>query len=94
MHEEALLAVDGAAAAHPAIGRSGAEPLRLDNLEGLFLLCSVATAAAALAIAAEAFGGKVAGFFKCVGIYVPERRERNCDALARRMQRNLNFLPK
>lgn len=103
MHEEALLAatVNGVAAtAHPAaIERSSgaAEPLRLDNLEGLFLLCSVATAAAALAIAAEALigGGNVAGFLKCVGVYVPEGRERrNCDTLARKMRRNLNLLPK
>ena len=97
MHEEALQA---AAAAHPAIERSGAnEPLRLDNLEGLFLLCSVATAAAALAIAAEALigrGNNVAGIFKCVGVYVPEGRERrNGDALlAGKMRRNLNLLPK
>ena len=98
MHEEALLAAasDGATgAAHPERSSgAAAEPLRLDNLEGLFLLCSVATAAAALAVAAEAFGGKVAGFFKCVGIYVPEGRKRNCDALAGRMRRNLNLLPK
>ena len=101
MHEEALLAAasDGAtAAAHPERSSgAAAEPLRLDNLEGLFLLCSVATAAAALAIAAEALigGGNVAGFFKCVGVYVPEGRERrNCDALARKMRRDLNLLPK
>ena len=101
MHEEALLAAasDGAtAAAHPERSSgAAAEPLRLDNLEGLFLLCSVATAAAALAIAAEALigGGNVAGLFKCAGVYVPEGRERrNCDALARKMRRDLNLLPK
>ena len=95
MHEEALLAAGAAAAARPAVEPSSgaAEPLRLDNLEGLFLLCSVATAAAALAIAAEALigGNNVAGLFKCAGVYVPEGRERrNCDAL--KMRRNL--LPK
>ena len=73
---------------------TGTEPLILDNLEGVFLLCSVVAAAAVVALAAEVFGKNVAGFFKCLGVYIPERRMRNCDVFARRLRRSFKLLPK
>ena len=94
MHVEALADNPKGAMAAAAPESTGPEPLTLDNLEGVFLLCSVVTAAAVIAIVAEALIGKnVAGFFKCLGVYFPERRERNCDLFKRNKRRDLELLP-
>ena len=92
MHTEAL-------AENPKVNMAairegaGTEPLLLENLEGVFLLCSVVSAAAVVAIAAEVFGRNVAGIFKCLGVYTPDKRDRSGDAFASNKRQHRNLLP-
>ena len=92
MHVEAL--ADNPKVTMAAPERTGGDPLILDNLEGVFLLCSLVGTMAMIAIAAEVFGKNVAGLFKCLGVYFPDRRNRNCYGFARNKRHPLNQLPK
>ena len=93
MHAEAAANNPTAAAAAES---SSAEPLILDNLEGVFLLCALVTAAALVAIAFETFVGKnMTTLLKCLGLYTLNKRERNedRDKLARSRRTSRRYFP-
>ena len=88
MHAEA--AANNPTAA-PAGDNSGAEPLILDNLEGVFLLCALVTAAALVAIAVEtAVGKNMTTLLECLGLNTRMKRDR--DKFARRRRATRRYL--